>query len=92
MKDVHFYTRDRCCLCEDALEVVLAVRRTTPFVLHLVDIEVDPVLTELYGDKIPVVLVDGRLHAKYQVDAAAFTRCLEAPAAPRDPQPRVATP
>ncbi len=79
MVRVHFYTRKRCCLCDQALQVVRDVQRRVPFVLEIVDIERDPALTERYGTKIPVVTVDGRIHAKYRVDAARLERRLAAP-------------
>ena len=89
MKQVTFYTRERCCLCHDALAVVEAVRRESPFSLSVVDIDGDATLVAQYGDKVPVVLVDGRMHAKYHVDAQAFARRLAVPeAAPTIEQDR----
>jgi len=76
MRQVVFYTRERCCLCDDAIAVVEHVRAMVPFSLSVVDIDTDPALVDLYGDKVPVVTVDGRLHAKYRVDADAFARRL----------------
>jgi hypothetical protein len=82
MKEVVFYTRERCCLCDTALDVVEAVRRGTSFSLTVVDVDSDPELVARYGDKVPVVVVDGRIHAKYRVDAADFARRLAAPSFP----------
>lgn len=82
MKEVLFYTRPRCCLCDDALAVVEAVRRAHPFRLRVLDVDADEDTRARYGGKIPVVVVDGRMHAKYRVDARAFLRCLESPPAP----------
>ena len=79
MKSVVFYTRAGCHLCDDALVVVEAVRARHPFSLVLVDIDGDAAARARYWDKIPVVEVDGRLHAKYRVDEDAFERRLDAP-------------
>ena len=79
MKSVVFYTRVGCHLCDDALAVVDAVRARLPFSLTFVDIDADADARAKYWDKIPVVEVDGRLHAKYRVDADAFERRLHAP-------------
>ena len=76
MRQVVFYTRERCCLCDEALLVVERVRSTLPFQLGIVDVDSQPSLVALYGDKVPVVTVDGRLHAKFRVDAEAFSRRL----------------
>jgi hypothetical protein len=80
VKQVVFYTRRRCCLCDTALAVVLATRREVDFALQVIDIDGDASLVARYGDKIPVVVVDGRMHAKYRVDAQAFRRRLSTPA------------
>ena len=75
---VTFYTRAGCHLCEVALAVIERVDVDVDFALDVVDIDGDPELSALYGDKIPVVLVDDRLHAKYRVDEHAFRRRLAA--------------
>ena len=75
---VRFYTRAGCHLCEDAREVVERVRADVPFELVFVDLDADAGAREKYWDKIPVVEVDGRMHAKYRVDEAAFRRRLAA--------------
>jgi hypothetical protein len=79
MRQVTFYTRRRCCLCDDALAVVQAVQRRAPFSLSIVDIDKDPTLVEAYGHKVPVVMVDGRMHAKYRVDERWFLRRIAGP-------------
>jgi hypothetical protein len=85
MRKVVFYTRQGCCLCDQALAVVQDARREADFALELVDIDGDDQLVARYGDKVPVVTVDGRMHAKYRVDRAALLRRLrEAVDSPRE--------
>ena len=79
MREVVFYTRARCCLCDEALAVIERAGRRVSFELSSVDIDGDPALVAAYGDKVPVVTVDGRLHAKYRVDEDAFVRRLVGP-------------
>ena len=74
MREVVFYTRKGCCLCDDALAVVEAARREAPFALSIVDVDEDPSLVDRFGDKVPVVVVDGRIHAKYRVDEQTLLR------------------
>ena len=57
---VTLYGKPGCHLCEDAREIVERVRAEHPFELREVDISVDPVLHREYGERIPVVEVDGR--------------------------------
>ena len=78
MTHVVFYTRAGCHLCDNARAIVEEVRTRKPFSLTFVDLDVDAAAREKYWDKIPVVEVDGRLHAKYRVDAQAFERRLDA--------------
>ena len=41
-------------------------------VLRVIDIDTDPRLVALYGWEIPVVVVDGRKHAKLRLDERRF--------------------
>ncbi len=75
---VTFYTRAGCHLCEVALAVIERVGNELDFSLDVVDIAGDQALIALYGEKIPVILVDSRLHAKYRVAEQAFRRRLAA--------------
>jgi glutaredoxin len=75
---VTIYTREGCCLCDDAHAALERVRRQAPFDLEIVDIDGDPDLGEKYGTEIPVVLVDGKKVAKYRVDETALLRRLAA--------------
>lgn len=56
---ITLYSRKKCHLCEDALEVINDLQSEYEFTLNVVDIDTDDELTELYGLTIPVVLIDG---------------------------------
>ena len=88
--DITIYTRQGCHLCEAAEQVV---RATAPpqATIRLVDIDADPVLTDRYTVRVPVVEVDGVEVAEYEVDAAAL-RSILAAEAPVDDTPRVPSP
>ncbi len=73
---VDVYSKRDCCLCDDAKAVLLRVRRDVPFDLREVDIESSPELAEVYGERIPLVFVDGRMAFKFRVDEAALRRRL----------------
>jgi hypothetical protein len=61
MRTVVLYTREGCCLCDDALEVLERVRSRHPgsFVIVPRDIESDDELLRRYLERIPVVEIDG---------------------------------
>lgn len=73
---VELYTRAGCCLCDVAKEAIERVRAARPFELRVIDIDTDPRLVALYGWEIPVVVVDGRKHAKLRLDERRFAERL----------------
>ncbi|MFL5827893.1 MAG: glutaredoxin family protein [Thermoleophilaceae bacterium] len=72
MRSVTLYGKPGCCLCDDARKVVLAVRESRPFALEEVDVTLDPAMHREYGERIPVVAVDGEELFEYHVDADAL--------------------
>ena len=72
---VTVYTRSGCHLCEQAEAVVRRVA-TGRAEIELVDIDADPALADRYTVRVPVVVVDGREIAEYEVDEAALRRAL----------------
>lgn len=61
--------RPGCHLCDDARAVVAAVTEPLGVAWREVSIEDDPALADRYAEEIPVVLVDGRQHDFWRVDA-----------------------
>ena len=59
MTSVVLYGREGCCLCDEAREMVLAVRERVPFELAERDIESDEALHRAYLERIPVITIDG---------------------------------
>ena len=71
-----------CHLCDDARAVIDRVRsslRATGIdaALEEVDILGDPELARLHAEDIPVVLVNGRRHAIWRVDADRLAAAIE---------------
>jgi hypothetical protein len=77
---VTLYTRPGCHLCDEAREVILALRDPAdPFDLREIDIECDPELHARLLERIPVVAVDGEEVAELHVDAEMLRRTLARP-------------
>jgi glutaredoxin len=72
------YTRVGCHLCDDAKEALGRVRAATGVGWTEVDISTDPELTAEYGDRIPVVVLDGREHGYWRVEEGRLLRDLGA--------------
>ena len=65
---VILYGKKECCLCDEALELLLKVKVSLPFELEKRDITGDRELLEKFGLKIPVIVVDGVEVFKYRVN------------------------
>lgn len=75
---VTLYTRQGCCLCDDAKQVVAEARRRSVFEYQEVDIDADPDLRRKYNDEVPVIAIDGAKAFKYRVDLKDLLRRLAA--------------
>jgi len=69
---IQLMTRPDCHLCEVAKEALERIGE--PWVE--VDIESDPELDAEYGDRIPVVLLDGKEHGYWRVEEERLRRDL----------------
>ena len=69
---VVLYTRDGCCLCDDA-EQLLLQHGLTPSV---VDIDVDPELKSRFDTSVPVVEIDGRVRFCGRIEPVLLRRIL----------------
>ena len=68
------YGKPGCHLCDDAREVVERVRAGHPFELRQVDVSLDPGLHREYGERIPVLELDGEELFEFHVDEAELLR------------------
>ena len=78
MPTLILYTKPDCSLCDDAQAALERVRTRMPFDLEVLDISTDRGLAERYGERIPVVLVDGEETWEYVVDERELERRLGA--------------
>jgi glutaredoxin len=78
MPTLTLYTKPDCSLCDEARAAIERVRARMAFALDVVDISADTALTERYGQRVPVVLVDGDEAAQYVVDELDLERRLAA--------------
>ncbi|GAB3355038.1 glutaredoxin family protein [Modestobacter lapidis] len=69
-------TRAGCHLCEVAAETLNRLADEAGLVPRLVDVDADADLRAEYGDRVPVVLLDGREHSYFTVDVARLRRDL----------------
>jgi glutaredoxin len=77
MIEVVLYGKAGCHLCEDARAVVAQVRARREFELVEVDVSLDPVLNARYGERIPVVTIDGVEAFELGLSAPELERVLD---------------
>lgn len=67
MPRVVVYTKPGCHLCEDACAAVAGISHELGVTWETVDISSDESLMQQWGEYIPVILVDGRVHDWFRV-------------------------
>jgi glutaredoxin len=77
MARVTLYGKPGCHLCDDARAAVARVRAERPFELEEVDVTLDPALHRRYGERIPVLELDGEPLFEYHVDERTLKERLD---------------
>jgi glutaredoxin len=71
------YGRAGCHLCDEARAAVAAARAERDFELEEVDVALDPRLERRYGERVPVVAVDGEEALELAFGPAEVVRALD---------------
>jgi glutaredoxin len=77
MAIVTLYGKPGCHLCDDARAVVERVSAQRSFDLREVDVTLDPVLYREYGERIPVLSLDGEELFEFHVEEAVLLERLD---------------
>jgi glutaredoxin len=70
------YGKPGCCLCDDARATIDAARGDFEVELREVDVSIDPGLHAEYGERIPVVELDGEEVFELHVDPLELRQLL----------------
>ena len=73
---VVIYSRVNCHLCQEAEENVREVLTEIPFELEIIYIDGDQELERLYGEEVPVTLINGAKHDYFRVDKKRFSEAI----------------
>ena len=76
MKKVMVYSRSGCHLCEVAIDQINSVKFENKFSLEIKLIDNNSELEKEYGEQVPVILIDGKVHDYWRVDLARFTKAI----------------
>ena len=73
---VTVYSRRGCHLCEVAMQKVAELQNEFGYTVDEVFIDGNDELTNLYGEQVPVIHIDGKPHDFFRVDEARFRKAL----------------
>ncbi|WP_106848606.1 glutaredoxin family protein [Blastococcus sp. Marseille-P5729] len=76
--DVVLMSRAGCHLCEIARDDLAQILPDYGLSARVVDIDTDAELVAEYGERVPVLLLDGDEHAHFRIDETALRRALAA--------------
>lgn len=68
---LRLYSRPGCHLCDQMRREVDELLADRPREWEVVDVDGDPELTRRYGDTLPVLLVNGRIFARFRLPRLA---------------------
>lgn len=76
MKKVLIYSRTGCHLCEIAIDQINSVRNEKNFQVEIKLIDGSNDLEEKYGEQVPVIFIDEKIHDYWRVDLERFTKAI----------------
>lgn len=76
MSRVEVYTRANCSLCVTAEADVARICAELGVEWAAVDVDTDAELRAEYGDRVPVILIDGREHGFWRVEEPRLRKAL----------------
>jgi len=77
VKKVTVYSRSGCHLCEIAIDQIQLVKKDLDFDLEIKLIDQDLNLEKEYGEQVPVILIDDKIHDYWRVDLKRFTKAIK---------------
>jgi len=70
------YSRHSCHLCEEMIEALRGLQGLGRFEIAVVDVDADPELERLHGDKVPVLMHGERELCHFRLETSAVTAYL----------------
>jgi glutaredoxin len=73
---VVIFSRQNCHLCHEAEKIVREVLSEISFDLEVINIDGNAELESLYGEEVPVTLINGAKHDYFRVDKKRFSEAV----------------
>ena len=77
MRKVTVISRTGCHLCEIAIDKINSVKDELNFELEIKLINDLPELEQEYGEHVPVIIIDNKIHDYWRVDIERFTKAIK---------------
>jgi len=77
MRKVTVISRTGCHLCEIAIDKINSVKDELKFELEIKLINNLPELEQEYGEQVPVIMIDNKIHDYWRVDIERFTKAIK---------------
>jgi glutaredoxin len=77
MRKVTVISRNGCHLCEIAIDKINSVKDELKFELEIKLINDLPELEQEYGEQVPVIIIDNKIHDFWRVDIERFTKAIK---------------
>ena len=77
MRKVTVISRIGCHLCEIAIDKINLVKEQLQFDLEIKLINDLPELEQEYGEQVPVIMIDNKIHDYWRVDIERFTKSIK---------------
>lgn len=78
MNKLLLYTKPDCHLCDEMKDVISVVKREVNFDFEEINIKQNELLFEKFKEKIPLLMMNGRLIAKYYIDKEKLRKLITA--------------
>jgi glutaredoxin len=77
MRKVTVISRTGCHLCEIAIDKINLVKDQLKFELEIKLINDLPELEQEYGEQVPVIMIDNKIHDYWRIDIERFTKAIK---------------
>ena len=77
MRKVTVISRTGCHLCEIAIDKINLIKDQLKFELEIKLINDLPELEQEYGEQVPVIMIDNKIHDYWRVDIERFTKAIK---------------
>ncbi len=77
MRKVTVISRTGCHLCEIAIDKINSIKDQLKFEIEIKLINDLPELEQAYGEQVPVIMIDNKIHDYWRVDIERFTKAIK---------------